>query len=406
MALSVKNFGGGGSIGAVENLLSPKLATSTKNGVTCTNNGDGTYTFNGTASAKSSFYMGYDFPVTVGQKILGCPKGGSADTYRFCVNGLGYEYGDGLIVETTRMTYAWIEIQSGYTCDNLIFKPMLTTNLKATYKEFVKRVGGFNNLFVPTAPTQTIDGITFTNNGDGTYTLNGTTGSSSVALIVGKVSMEDGKQYKLTGCPKGGKIGSAFYYEIQYGYPVNGFDYGEGAICQGSSSADTRVWISIKPNTTLNNVVFKPMLTESLLPEYFDFVKGVADGITPQMFGCTKMWSNTIVNTSNRRLRDVGNFNHGLGVVPKVYAILIDDDSASSASYMSICQLIGFYTDSTYHAHIHSSRYPNGFTGERTYSSTDSSVSATSISFTGTSSSYAGGQYLLAGHTYKFIVMA
>ena len=35
---------------ATRNLLNPTLQTTTQNGVTCTNNGDGTYTFNGTAT--------------------------------------------------------------------------------------------------------------------------------------------------------------------------------------------------------------------------------------------------------------------------------------------------------------------------------------------------------------------
>ena len=40
-----------------KNLLKPTLATTTLNGVTCTNNGDGTYTLNGTASALAIFYI-------------------------------------------------------------------------------------------------------------------------------------------------------------------------------------------------------------------------------------------------------------------------------------------------------------------------------------------------------------
>lgn len=37
------------------NLLNPTLETSSKNGITCTNNGDGTYTFTGTATAETDF---------------------------------------------------------------------------------------------------------------------------------------------------------------------------------------------------------------------------------------------------------------------------------------------------------------------------------------------------------------
>ena len=43
--------------GAVANLLKPTLQTTTKNGVTCTNNGDGTYTLNGTATTEVAFLL-------------------------------------------------------------------------------------------------------------------------------------------------------------------------------------------------------------------------------------------------------------------------------------------------------------------------------------------------------------
>ena len=42
-------------IGKCKNLLNPTLQTTTQNGVTCTNNGDGTYTLNGTATSQANF---------------------------------------------------------------------------------------------------------------------------------------------------------------------------------------------------------------------------------------------------------------------------------------------------------------------------------------------------------------
>lgn len=337
MSLSVTNAIGGGSIGAVENLLVPTLGTTTDKGVTCTNNGDGTYTVNGTATGGVAGFL--LFKEINGSwkgktlKIVGCPHGGDAD------NGYYLQLSD---VTTSACndvgngaTYTLngsgcqviIKVREGTVCNNLVFKPMLTTNLKATYKEFVKRVGGFNNLFVPTAPTQTVNGITFTNNGDGTYTLNGTTGSSSASLIVGNVSMEDGKQYKLTGCPEGGKIGGTSYYEIQYGQPVNGVDHGWGVICQGSSSADTRVWISVFPNTTANNLTFKPMLTESLLPEYVDFVKGVEG--KKVAYGIYTPSSTSYTAT----------INHALGVVPSKF-MLFALGGAGAYNYQTVSFVI------------------------------------------------------------------
>ena len=45
-------------IGKCKNLLNPTLQTATKNGVTCTSNGDGTYTFNGKPTQQTYFKIG------------------------------------------------------------------------------------------------------------------------------------------------------------------------------------------------------------------------------------------------------------------------------------------------------------------------------------------------------------
>lgn len=47
------------------NLLRPILQTTTTNGVTCTNNGDGTYTLNGTASNDTEFYLNINMNFTL-----------------------------------------------------------------------------------------------------------------------------------------------------------------------------------------------------------------------------------------------------------------------------------------------------------------------------------------------------
>ena len=68
-----------------KNLLNPTLQTTTQNGVTCTNNGDGTYTVNGTATGIAVFIVYYNFADVYGSasslKMVGCPSGGSAQKY-------------------------------------------------------------------------------------------------------------------------------------------------------------------------------------------------------------------------------------------------------------------------------------------------------------------------------------
>lgn len=129
-----------------KNLLNATFRTTTLNGVTCTDNGDGTYTVNGTASADTFFVATKDFTFEKDKKykIVGCPKGGGLNVYRLDgalnVNsdtGDGKEYtGDG------NSRSVRIIVFQGQTANNLLFKPMITTDLTATYDNFEPYTGG------------------------------------------------------------------------------------------------------------------------------------------------------------------------------------------------------------------------------------------------------------------------
>lgn len=115
-------------------------ATTTTNGVTFTNNGDGSVTVNGTASSSANYSLilySVKFGVT-GHKYMscGCPSGGSNDKYRIVntiaksgvyVDGFS-DRGNGAIskaLEEGEMIYSDINIANGYTANNLIFKPQI-----------------------------------------------------------------------------------------------------------------------------------------------------------------------------------------------------------------------------------------------------------------------------------------
>lgn len=136
-----------------KNLLNPTLQTTTRNGVTCTANGDGTYTLNGTATSNTQLVVGYHNILDGQVKMLGCPSGGSTKTY--CVimqfssgitggeKGRIYDIGNGGVGSTSDSIKSGanyirgiISIMSGTTCNNLLFRPMLTTDLTATYDDF------------------------------------------------------------------------------------------------------------------------------------------------------------------------------------------------------------------------------------------------------------------------------
>lgn len=127
-----------------KNLLNPILGTETKNGVTCTANGDGTYTLNGTATKDTLFPVN-----SIGAesnkiyRLVGCPSGGSNATYNMLMQDIvnwstAFDNGSGVNKSysesyTIRVS---IQIKSGVTVNNLVFKPMVTTDLNATYDDY------------------------------------------------------------------------------------------------------------------------------------------------------------------------------------------------------------------------------------------------------------------------------
>ena len=136
------------------NLLNPTLKTSSQNGITCTNNGDGTYTLNGTASDNAVFILESNIEIASGKyKLTGCPQGGSTTSFKldfeYKGNSTGADYGNGSIINKTSndiFKYLRIVIYTGAILNNAVFKPMLTTNLSATYDDFVSYTGNTGRL--------------------------------------------------------------------------------------------------------------------------------------------------------------------------------------------------------------------------------------------------------------------
>ena len=138
-------------IGKCKNFFNAKLPATTSNGVTCTNNGDGTYTVNGTARNDNVWFISSEITGLkngVTYKIIGDPSG--------VVHDLLYSYiydttakkstnpilGQHTFVYDSSHKYDFrIKVAQNQTASNMIFKPMLTTNLNATYDDFVPYTG-------------------------------------------------------------------------------------------------------------------------------------------------------------------------------------------------------------------------------------------------------------------------
>lgn len=126
------------------NLLNPTLETSSKNGITCTNNRDGTYTFIGTATAETEFTFS-TIKLKYGKyKLLGA-LGYQRKSNNAWVKTL--QDGDIFEVDANKpILQIHMHFAQGTTANNLNKKPMITTNLNATHDDFVPYTGDTGRL--------------------------------------------------------------------------------------------------------------------------------------------------------------------------------------------------------------------------------------------------------------------
>lgn len=114
--------------------------------------------------------------------------------------------------------------------------------------------------------TQTLNNVTITKKEDETLVVNGTATEDFTFSIKRNIELEDGEQYKLSGCPNGGAekkyaLTINQYYENQSHF---GQDYGGGVnfTYNGSLPINNNIYIRLFKGITYNNLIFKPMIVK------------------------------------------------------------------------------------------------------------------------------------------------
>lgn len=287
------------------NLLIPP-ASKTESGITFTINKDNSVTVNGTATANTSInfinkegspYMSFEAGT---YRLTGCPNGGSSTTYRMGMNlsGDSFDTGDGATKTiTTAVTNrsVWLIVYKGTTVNNLTFYPMLIKSTEdkpyeqygvspsSDYPSKIETVGSNVNLLENKATTQTINGVTFTVNKDGSVMANGTTTTSITFKINNDIVPKNISNLILSGCPNNG---SNTTYDLKIELYKNNvwtkalYDFGNG-VDTGDLSEYTSCMISItiRKDYNANNLIFKPKLEKGTK----------ATPYSPYGMGCVKI---------------------------------------------------------------------------------------------------------------------
>lgn len=136
----------------------------------------------------------------------------------------------------------------------------LTNQLNGNWSE------GGKNLLPNTAITETVSGVTFTKNSDGTITANGTA-TANIYFVIGTVSNLIGS-FVLNGCPTGGG-GSTYrlYAYVSGGGSTIASDYGAGDSFTLAESTNIDAAILLLNGQTVSNIVFKPMIRKASIAD-------------------------------------------------------------------------------------------------------------------------------------------
>lgn len=267
--------------------------TRTINGITFTDNGDGTITANGTATAAAihQIVSNVSVPKDI-YTVSGSPAGSAYGVYRigiaFSCDGKDDEIGtpaEGSVLEIDLIRSMYLIVYAGQTVNNLVFKPQIELGRTATayepYRESVTVTRCGKNLIpYPHAhTTKTENGITFTDNGDGTITVNGTATKGAQYNMVGTLTAG-------TYTYSSSNITSYSEARMQIRFLDNTVDKyataGQPSACFSVDGLrDYTAYIYITEGQTYNNVTFSPQIELGTVATPFEPYRGetyTADG--------------------------------------------------------------------------------------------------------------------------------
>lgn len=162
---------------------------------------------------------------------------------------------NGYILDTTKESYA--DLDRAVLKDSVAVGDNVYPIADKT-RALVSRIEGKTTKMVQlldksTFPaTQTVNGVTFTNNGDGTITVNGTA-TDDIVYAVQVIECQNGHKYFLSGCPSSGSTNT---YYLWFGNR----DIGNGVFANIDDNNKRTVSIRIQKDVTASELIYKAQL--------------------------------------------------------------------------------------------------------------------------------------------------
>ena len=135
----------------------------------------------------------------------------------------------------------------------------------------------WNQLQQSASESQTINGITYTLNNDGSITANGTSTATSIFYLPRIGQLYANHKYLVKGCPSGGTVQTYMLtFRCNAFSTVIGNETGNGIIVNGQNYNDGQIGIRLTSNVTLNNAKFYPQVFD-LTKMGLDFINSVEE---------------------------------------------------------------------------------------------------------------------------------
>lgn len=264
------------------NILENILTDKTVNGITVKINKDKSITLNGTATENTSLGITKNFTITEQSVFSGMCDGYGYNKMIVQIQGTDYNVNitnaTPQVLQPKDNVKARIYIYAGTSITNALIKPQINKGTVAKpyepygaspspeYPSEIRAVGDNINLLENTAKTQTVNGVTFTVNADGTVIANGTATSLAQISLVANLKLSAG-----TYTIKDAKA----YAESE---DFNGwFDGLNNPFTQTFNTEVLlkNVYIQVKQGETVNNKIFYPKLENgTVATSYSKFGQG------------------------------------------------------------------------------------------------------------------------------------
>lgn len=191
-----------------------------------------------------------------------------------------YASGDYIYVESLGGIYKAITaITSGQTMtpgSNLSSDPVTVGEelaaLNSNIEAIVNVYGSKNLLPYPYyETTKSENGLSFTDNGDGTVTVSGTA-SADTTFICNNLQLNIDKNFILSGCVNGGSLNTyqigATIHNTDLSYYTTAYDYGNSAVINSIDKIIGNIYIRICSGTAISTpITFRPMIRDARITD-------------------------------------------------------------------------------------------------------------------------------------------